>query len=257
MCFHTDCYNLLRQRFVDLSGQSAGPTMQEIWTLGISTLWLSVPSHPRLERLKVSLTLTSCSDNHWPIILKNMGRISKTESEASCLLLELYHLFFRLPLELQEMIITHAWCHPFFAPAVVLHQSLGLICKGRLLKTLDRCPIGSIILGTSKDIYVGRTMHNGIPYVSYLSNQPLLSNEHRVRLKTEIFQLRVTCDDFGIQGIEFLGNCNGRTVDQQEVMSSGRLWYKVIRPYDKKKTISHLTGTANVSHCLPPQSNIC
>ena len=189
MCFHQDCYNLLL-RHMDLPAQLCRPTMQDIWKLGRSTLWLSVPDSKSAEKHKTSLVSASCSHEILAAFKLNLS------SSVS----ELYHLLSRLPPELQHMVVAHSWKYPFFSPLVVHHQSRIL-----LQKLKDRC-VEQITLNISDPIFVGKITYDNSEYISYLSNKRLSPSDGRICRNSETFWIRISMDNVGIQSIDFLAN---------------------------------------------------
>lgn len=243
LCFHQQCYGLLYQHS---TGQSSGPKMQDIWALGHSTRWLSVPSPTEFQKRKLSV---SFSDNTWRTVLQAPGNISREGTTVSGSVLQLYLLFSRLPRELQDMIAVYALQNPFFSLLMAIHQGRMLIDKVRMLENLGSQGIGPVALNTSEAIYVGKVKFDGFEYVSYLSNQPLQRDDHRVYTGTEIYQLRISTDDLGIRNIEFLGNGKDTSTDKRVDGPKERLWYKIIRPHDLM-AICQVKVLADVSNII-------
>ena len=235
MCFHRDCYNLLL-RHMALTAQPCRPTMEDIWKLGRSTLWLSVPDLKRAERRKTSLVSASCSDS-----IPAAFELNSSNSVSG-----LYHLLSRLPPELQDMVAAHSWKYPFFSPLVVFHQSRIL------LQRLKDRRVEQISLKISDPIFVGKIMYDNSEYISYLSNKCLSPSDDRVCRKSETFSIRISMDNAGIQSIDFLD----KSSDGNIAPSDNSLWYKVMRPHDRK-AICQIQGLSDVCCTIPLSSSIC
>ncbi len=235
MCFHQDCYNLLL-RHMALTAQLCRPTMQDIWRLGRSTLWLSVPDFKIAEKHKTSLVSASFSD----------AILAAFELNSSNSVSELYHLLSRLPPELQHMVAAHSWKYPFFSPLVVLHQSRIL------LQRLKDRRVEQISLKSSDPIFVGKIMYDNSEYISYLSNKRLSPRDGRVCRNSEIFWIRISMDNAGIQSIDFFD----KSSDGNIVPSDNSLWCKVLRPRDQK-AIRQVQGLLDVCCIITLSSRIC
>lgn len=142
MCFHQDCYNLLLWHKVAPTAKPCCPTMQDIWKLGWSTLWLSLPEFKSSGKRKTSLVPASCPD----VFLEAFDLNS---SDPVC---ELYHLLSRLSPELRSMAAAYSGKHPFFSPLVVFHQSRIL------LQRLKNRHVEQVSLKISDPIFVGKIM---------------------------------------------------------------------------------------------------
>lgn len=125
MCFHRDCYNLLLRHKVAPTAKPCYPTMQDIWKLGRSTLWLSLPDFKSSEKRKTSLVSASCPD-----VFLEAFELNSSNSVS-----ELYHLLSRLPPELRRPPIpgnTHS-----FRP-LSFSIKAGYFCKALKTATLNR-----------------------------------------------------------------------------------------------------------------------
>ena len=169
--FYQDCYNLLLRHKVAPTAKPCYPTMQDIWILGRSTLWLSLPDFKSFEKCKISLVSALCSD-----VFLVAFKLNSSNSVS-----ELYHLLSRLPPELRSMIAAYSWKHPFFSPLVVLHQSRIL-----LQKLKDR-HVEQISLKISDPIFVGKIMYDNSEYISYLSNKCLSPSDACISRMSETF----------------------------------------------------------------------
>ncbi len=230
MCFHRDCYNLLLRHKVAPTAKPCYPTMQDIWKLGRSTLWLSLPDFKSSEKRKTSLVSASCPD-----VFLEAFELNSSNSVS-----ELYHLLSRLPPELRSMVAAYSWKHPFFSPLVVFHQSRIL------LQSLKDRHVEQISLKISDPIFVGKIMYDNFEYISYLSNKCLSPSDARVSRMSETFWIRISMDNIGIQNVDFFDQSS----DGKVALSDNNLWYKVMQPHDGK-AMRQVEGLSDVC-CITP-----
>lgn len=230
LCFHRDCYNLLLRHKVAPTAKPCYPTMQDIWKLGRSTLWLSLPDFKSSEKRKTSLISASCPD-----VFLEAFELNSSDSVS-----RLYHLFSRLPPELRNMVAAYSWKYPFFSPLVIFHQSRIL------LQRLKDRHVEQISLNVSDPIFVGKIVYDNFEYISYLSNKRLSPNDGRVYRMSETFWIRISMDNIGIQNIDFFDQSS----DGNIAPSDNSLWYKVMRPHDGK-AIRQVEGLSDVCYITP------
>lgn len=135
---------------------------------------------------------------------------------------------------------------PFFSPLVVFHQSRIL------LQRLKDRRVEQISLKITDPIFVGKITYDNSEYISYLSNKCLSPSDDRVCRKSETFSIRISMDNAGIQSIDFLD----KSSDGNIAPSDNSLWYKVMRPNDRK-AICQIQGLSDVCCTIPLSSSIC
>lgn len=124
----------------------------------------------------------------------------------------------------------------------------------RILENLVK-PGESLVLNTSEPIHVGSVMFDGLEYVSYMNDRPLLPNDHCVHKGAEVLRLMIATDDVGIRNIEFLGNREDTAFGKELDRSTDRLWYRIIQPRDLK-AIRRITVHRDVSRIIVYQGNL-
>lgn len=245
MCFHTFCFSVLRHFLSFLTNQSSVPIMRDIWKLGRSTLWLSVPNAKMQEDRRVSLVSSVHSGDLVPVIHKGSGIVSTGGSAVTPSTSTLYYSISRLPLELQQTILLYAGQYPFFSPSAVLFTARTLVQLAPIFKTLQNHQMRPVNLDILNSVFIGWTTLGNTKYVSYLSNRRLSPDDDCMHRESETFLLKLYLDDVVIRNIEFLGKPECSVVSQQGLSSKSDLWYKTLESHDKT-TIYQVQGVSDV-----------
>lgn len=135
---------------------------------------------------------------------------------------------------------------PILSPLVVFHQSR------RLLQRLKDRRVEQVCLKISDPIFVGKITYDNSEYVFYLSNMCLSPSEDCVCRRSETFWIRISMDNVGLQSIDFFD----KSSDGNIAPSDNSLWYKVMRPHNRK-AICQIQGLSDVCCTIPLSSSIC
>ena len=230
---HEDCFVFLN---AFLSRDRA--IFRYIWSLALSTSTPSIISasarrHRYIELVQGCLTSEQYSNT--------LSRQSMPQNKRT--LSTLYHKLAELPAELSYIIVDLSIPAPYFAPAVILTETVSLLEHIKFL--------GSVINEYSKPVCLPGTIYIGIVhfrntnYVSYFSCQRLASSDILLQLKSQVNKIRLSIDDFGICNIDFLGEdlCTGLGAFLS--IPKKALWYRILEP-SHGGGISHVTGLSDV-----------